>query len=265
MQIIKLDCFVSSHFELIEYPDGQRCVRLNMDDLDIKKPIRVECKIRTFSQLEILGCLLSALYKNDFYVKHLHFDYLFGIRSDRAFQEGEPNYCRDVLAPVINTWMHNYNIESMSILWPFQPLPIKNNYFDNACAIYKHDTAIKLPSTIVRIGGDESASFFEGIETSGYFIKHRNDGNIEVKMYDSTLDFIRKQDKILIVDDLCDGGATFIAEARYLKQKFPNIEINLFVYHGLFTKGVDHLLDYFTKIYSTNSYQHVPHPRIIYV
>lgn len=43
---------------------------------------------------------------------------------------------------------------------------------------------------------------------------------------------------ILIVDDMCDGGATFIALAKLLEELEVN-EINLYVSHGIFSKGLD--------------------------
>src|SRR5579884_1473907 len=42
--------------------------------------------------------------------------------------------------------------------------------------------------------------------------------------------------RFLIVDDLCDGGATFISIARKLREQVPGIEIDLFVTHGVFSK-----------------------------
>ncbi len=47
---------------------------------------------------------------------------------------------------------------------------------------------------------------------------------------------------ILIVDDLCDGGATFIAIANYFKSRRIE-DIYLFVSHGLFTKGTQPLFN----------------------
>lgn len=47
---------------------------------------------------------------------------------------------------------------------------------------------------------------------------------------------------VLIVDDICDGGATFIHLAKALKIAKAK-EINLFVSHGLFTKGIQVLKD----------------------
>lgn len=42
---------------------------------------------------------------------------------------------------------------------------------------------------------------------------------------------------VLIVDDICDGGATFVRLAQELRDKGAK-EVNLFVTHGLFSKGL---------------------------
>jgi ribose-phosphate pyrophosphokinase len=66
-------------------------------------------------------------------------------------------------------------------------------------------------------------------------------------------DFISR-DRILIVDDICDGGATFIGVAKALREKNENMQINLFVTHGIFSKGKGPLLDGgIDHIYTTNS------------
>ncbi len=43
---------------------------------------------------------------------------------------------------------------------------------------------------------------------------------------------------ILIIDDICDGGRTFI-EAAKLLYKWEAKEVNLYTTHGLYTKGLD--------------------------
>lgn len=59
--------------------------------------------------------------------------------------------------------------------------------------------------------------------------------------------------KILIVDDICDGGMTFIKVAETLKQ-FNVAQIDLAVSHGLFSKGRQVLHDAgITDIFTTNS------------
>jgi ribose-phosphate pyrophosphokinase len=44
---------------------------------------------------------------------------------------------------------------------------------------------------------------------------------------------------VMIVDDICDGGATFLAAARALRIAQPNLDIHLFVTHGIFSKGLE--------------------------
>lgn len=58
---------------------------------------------------------------------------------------------------------------------------------------------------------------------------------------------------ILIVDDICDGGMTFIKVAEAL-QRFTPKQIDLAVSHGLFSKGKQVLHDAgITNIFTTNS------------
>lgn len=49
-----------------------------------------------------------------------------------------------------------------------------------------------------------------------------------------------KGDVVLIVDDICDGGGTFILTANELYKKGAK-EVHLYVSHGLFTKGLEGL------------------------
>jgi ribose-phosphate pyrophosphokinase len=59
--------------------------------------------------------------------------------------------------------------------------------------------------------------------------------------------------RVLIVDDICDGGMTFIKVAEALKPFNPK-QVDLAVSHGLFSKGRQVLHDAgITDIYTTNS------------
>jgi ribose-phosphate pyrophosphokinase len=55
----------------------------------------------------------------------------------------------------------------------------------------------------------------------------------------------------LVVDDLCDGGATFIGLADVLDARGASAD--LYVTHGLFTNGTQPLLDRFTHVFCTDS------------
>ena len=61
---------------------------------------------------------------------------------------------------------------------------------------------------------------------------------------------------LYIVDDICDGGGTFIGLAIELRKKMrSDQELNLMVTHGMFTKGIEPLLEHFDHIYTTDSYR----------
>lgn len=71
-----------------------------------------------------------------------------------------------------------------------------------------------------------------------------------------TFDLLGK--KCLIVDDICDGGGTFLGLAEELKKKNAG-DLYLFVTHGIFSKGIDLLTKSFDFIYTTNSFNDIKH------
>lgn len=53
----------------------------------------------------------------------------------------------------------------------------------------------------------------------------------------------------IIIDDICDGGATFTGIAK----QCAGINLALYVTHGIFSKGHAPLLEYFDHLYTTNT------------
>lgn len=69
--------------------------------------------------------------------------------------------------------------------------------------------------------------------------RNQSTGAIEGIIYEGEEDFSGKS--ILIVDDLCDAGGTFIGAAKLLKDLDAR-KVYLFTTHGLYTKGTNILL-----------------------
>lgn len=55
-----------------------------------------------------------------------------------------------------------------------------------------------------------------------------------------------------IVDDICDGGRTFIELAKVLKETYPNTAINLYTTHGIYSKGIEVLEEHFKRVLCLN-------------
>lgn len=60
-----------------------------------------------------------------------------------------------------------------------------------------------------------------------------------------------KNKKVLIVDDICDGGRTFIELAKVLKKEEAT-DLYLYTTHGIYSRGLSELKKYFTRIFCFN-------------
>jgi ribose-phosphate pyrophosphokinase len=71
-----------------------------------------------------------------------------------------------------------------------------------------------------------------------------------------------KTSDVLLIDDICDGGGTFIGIADSLKDY--GLKLSLYVTHGIFSKGLEVLSKHFETIYTTDSFErNVSSPQLI--
>lgn len=82
--------------------------------------------------------------------------------------------------------------------------------------------------------------------------KTRSEGKV-IQELEIPEGFSLEKKDILIVDDICDGGATFIELAKIIKPMNPG-SITLFVTHGIFRNGTDCLFEAgFDRVITTDS------------
>lgn len=68
-------------------------------------------------------------------------------------------------------------------------------------------------------------------------------------------DSMPKKGSFLVVDDICDGGGTFIGLAEAVRKVAPKVRLDLYVSHGVFSnKALEILPTEYNKIATTNSY-----------
>ena len=72
-------------------------------------------------------------------------------------------------------------------------------------------------------------------------------------------------DRLLVVDDICDGGGTFLLLADAVAETGLDITLDLYVSHGIFSKGVAPLLDRYENVYTTNSISRTGHVQGLHV
>jgi len=266
-------------------PDGQHNVVIKEEDyysLDLLEGqyIQIKSRLNNWIDLEIIICAVASLRELGVEEIHLYVPYILGARSDRKFEEGGNNYLRDVICPIINSMgfktvtcidphsdclemgIRGFRKQSNLALIKFA----LNRLYPKI--IPKQDTK---PTDFILVSPDAGASkkiykLAEQIGYKGDIITCSKERDAEGKLTKTVFPFETHKyngEDFIIIDDICDGGATFINIARRIKDCFAirganqNIKpgkIYLIVTHSVFSKGFNELSKYFDGIYCTNSY-----------
>lgn len=259
-------------FKVSKFPDGQQTVDLAHKS-DILEDVTIKSRLSTFRDLELILCATAALKNLNVPNIHLYVPYFIGARSDRKFQDGGSNYLKDVISPIIN--LQGY--KSVTVVDPHSDVleaTLKNfKKIDNInlvkVALTDIDNTNEARERVVLVSPDAGAlkkvyHVAEKFQIDNIIVanKHRDirTGNITHTDVPG-LDTEPGEKKYVIIDDICDGGRTFIEIAKVILEKRPKTEfatkIYLVVTHGIFSAGLLQLSKYFDRIYTTNSYSDV--------
>lgn len=190
--------------------------------------------------------------------KHLEMLYLPYARQDRRCREGEA-FSLKVFVDLINTLKFDTirlaDVHSYVALDAFkskvQHVTVKDIFFKISREFNTSNMLVVSPDK----GAVSRSTDVADLLFVDLFIATKTRLGNKVVYQDFTKgEALRIQNRnLLIVDDICDGGATFIALAEKLRKGNPR-SISLYVTHGIFSKGIAPLLDAgITKIYTTNS------------
>lgn len=75
-----------------------------------------------------------------------------------------------------------------------------------------------------------------------------------VKVHNDSYSSLDYFDKLLIIDDICDGGRTFVELAKVLRENGAK-RIELFVSHGIFSKGLGVFDGIIDDVFTTKSFK----------
>lgn len=271
-------------YTISKFPDGQQDIVLDTNGAEISGttefaqwsfPIQIKSRFNSFEDLELIICAAKALRRLGTERIHLYIPYLLGSRSDRRFQQGGTSYLVDIIAPILNA----QNFDSVTVCDAhsdvaaacINKLIVRDNL---VLAEWALDQIITDEHPIL-ISPDAGAlkKVYAVAKQSDYkdnvvvCSKYRNlDGKLEHVNVPITGDMYDRD--FVVIDDICDGGATFINIAKAfraqadLKQIDEDAKLYLIVTHGIFSKGLDELAKYFDTIYCTNSVKDLEHPQL---
>jgi ribose-phosphate pyrophosphokinase len=260
-------------YKVSKYPDGQQSITIDLPDTDFHEKITVSItsRLNSFRDLEVIIAANQAL-REFSYVENvkLNVPYFLGARSDRKFVVGTSNYLKTVICPIINS----QNFSRVTVLDPHSDVleACLNNYHkhDNhrlvKDALSKIDNRDGAQDRICLVSPDAGAykKIFDvakkfNIENIITATKVRDIKTETGKILRTEIPVLNQHDDIhyVIIDDICDGGRTFVELAKAIKDGRPTAKVSLIVTHGIFSAGFNELNQYFEGIYTTNSYRDI--------
>jgi len=271
-------------YRIDRFPDGQQQVKIlsNIRELLPRMylsnfvDIQIKSRLNNFKDLELIICAVKSLKGLEqiglTFKIHLYTPYFLGSRSDRKFEEGSNNYLKDVICPLINS----LNFKTVTVIDPHSDclemgikgfkkesnlelvdFAVKSIY--NTFYVEKKDREVYNNYILVSPDSGTSKKIYKLAEQIGYkgdIITCSKDRDTNGKLTKTVVpEKVENADKdFIILDDICDGGQTFINIAKEIKSKLKDNKIYLIVTHGIFSKGFEELSKYFDGIYCTNSY-----------
>lgn len=182
---------------------------------------------------------------------HLDMPYVPYARQDRRAVSGESHSLR-VLAHFINS----LNFNSVTVVDPHSD--VVEAVFDRL-VIIPQEKAIPLYILTQQIdffvAPDAGASkkIYKTAARAGKPVLIANKvrdprtGEIRGLKFDSEdLAAIKPTDKLLVVDDICDGGRTFIEVAKALP--VAKEQLSLYTTHGIYSKGIEVLQEFYSDV-----------------
>jgi ribose-phosphate pyrophosphokinase len=298
LNLVNLNDILSFKYEISRFPDGQQSLRLIEEGYNTFNSLKenpygitIKSRLNDFRDLEIIICATQALKEVGVQRIKLYVPYCVGARSDRKFMEGGINYVKHVIAPIINSQSY----EQVIIMDPHSDvLEACINNFVKVDNIRLVEFAFK--DYFLSKGFETwSSSNFENVRLispdAGALkkvfhvadtVKYRNEVIIASKhrnLETGKIDYtnvpmsVNDADKdVFIIDDICDGGRTFIEVAKAVNEvRKLSSSVHpdnhgknyLIITHGIFSAGFDSLGEYFDGIYCTNSVKYITDGTIV--
>lgn len=244
-------------FDFFNFPAGEVHAKHN-NPIFINRPIYIK-KTGSLSDYIFQVLLAADIHKRRHSETHVFFPYLPYSRQDRLTSKDEP-FSLKVLADILNSQGYD-NIYSFDVHSDVAQALIPNLVnigLEFIFSVLMPKDIIKEIKTKTLVVPDQGA-YKRLLPIQKHFsdtviaIKNRNtdDGKLEMK---GIMGDVQGKD-CFIVDDICDGGGTFILLANEL-YKHGAQSVSLYVTHGVFSKGYEPLINAgIQQIITTNSYR----------
>lgn len=250
------------NYKSFEFAGGEPHIIINQE-INANEEVMITTRVKSFNDLGKLIITVDALRRMNVSKIKLLMPYMPGARQDRLMQSGEALTVK-VYSDIIN----NLNLQEVQI---FDPHSDVTPALLNNVTVFQHLEFVKQAtshlSKFTLIAPDSGAtkkvyklSKFLGLESVVECSKIRDPKTGKLNEFKAYAEDLKNQ-TCVIVDDICDGGGTFIGIAKELKKKNAG-KLVLVISHGIFSKGTTELSKYYNEIICSDSFNNTTNNNI---
>ncbi len=265
---LRLGVTDNPQYKAFKFPGGEVHLKLKNPAEILSSPtIKIVARVNNSDEMMLLLLAIDTIRKDDSskYIE-VFFPYMPYQQADMNFSIGESFSLRTVTSLLNSLGVNKFSVyDPHSSVTPAllnNCMAVDNSGFVETCIwdiLLGQGKDIKDSKDLIMLSPDAGAYKKIGklaakIEFQGEVVSANKSRNISTGNIDSLE--LSKQDfegkDVMIIDDICVGGRTFVELAKKLKEK--NIgKLYLIVSHGIFSNGLEELSQYFDRIFVTNS------------
>lgn len=240
--------------KITTFPDGEKHV--TVDELNRRIPVSVYCRITCADDLFCLMQVADVLKRQEMIIDNLFIGYLMSMRCDRLFDINRP-FSLKLVADIINS----IGALQVGIVEPHSTtslLKIKNSIGVMATMeFFYKEIARRDGDSIVAVLPDSGARSRYQPSSLPFIVCGKERDPETGRLLSFTVDAGETECKdkdLVVLDDLCDGGGTFVGLAPKLREFAPK-SLSLLVTHAIQIDGIKKVADAYDRVYITNSYK----------
>lgn len=254
MQLIDLRYPVNGiPYEIQHFPDGELQFVLK-GELCHKEGVRVNARVANANELFILTQVLDICNRHGM-IPEVHISYLMGARMDRVMDFNRP-FSMKVVQDVLDRYdadffvydPHNPALICRSQKWRVDRM--EKFVFAEDFVLCFADKGAKS-----RYSGDKCVCY---VRDRFHCEKEREPTTGKLNGFKVELDGVEKDrikgTKVVLIDDLCDGGGTFLGIIKLLRELNPK-SISLCLSHAVQREGLVKVANEYDDVYVTDSYK----------
>lgn len=233
-----------------KFPAGEISVRINSEDISADGTFYHCCKWNCHADLFEMALAVDAARRLGAKKVKLFIPYLPYSRQDRVCNEGEA-FSLEVICNFINSMKADsvlvYDLHSDVVRDKLDNLIVREQHeiFD-----YNYNPVMAPLKNHILVCPDQGAHSKIKAFCRPYirYEKVRDPLTGDIKKIELVDHNIELHKDYLIVDDICDGGSTFIMIAKDLRRRGVIGRLALVTTHGIYSKGTEKLREYFDDV-----------------